>query len=189
MRPQTRRVIAIVALIALIGGLCAFVGVALSAQDAGADGHDDGTPVATQAEVDALRVDVDAGGAERVRLSARIDNLEAGMTEAARIIGELNARVANLESHARQVRSAGPFVKDVWYRLAFCETGGKMDNPNTGNGYFGYFQFDLPTWRSVGGTGYPHHQSYEVQKGKAQDLHAARGWGPWPGCSRKLGLR
>lgn len=82
-----------------------------------------------------------------------------------------------------------PISGDVWHRLAMCETGGKMDNPNTGNGYFGYFQFDLTTWQSVGGTGYPHEHSYEVQKEHAQRLQAARGWSPWPKCSQVLGLR
>lgn len=78
---------------------------------------------------------------------------------------------------------------DVWYRLALCETGGKMDNPNTGNGYYGYFQFSLTTWQGVGGPGYPHHHPYEVQKEYAVKLHARDGWRPWPKCSKNLGLR
>lgn len=78
---------------------------------------------------------------------------------------------------------------DVWHRLAMCETGGKMDNPNTGNGYYGYFQFSKGTWDSVGGTGYPHEHSYGTQLAFAQKLQARSGWGQWPACSRKLGLR
>lgn len=77
---------------------------------------------------------------------------------------------------------------DVWHDLAMCETGGKMDNPNTGNGYFGFFQFSLGTWESVGGTGYPHEHSYGTQKSFAQKLQARSGWGQWPHCAAKLGL-
>lgn len=76
---------------------------------------------------------------------------------------------------------------DIWARLAACESGG---NPatNTGNGYYGAFQFSLPTWRSVGGIGYPHDQPYEVQLAAAQRLQARSGWGQWPTCARRLGL-
>lgn len=77
---------------------------------------------------------------------------------------------------------------DVWWRLALCECGG---NPgcNTGNGFYGTFQFMLSTWQSVGGSGYPHEHSYEEQKHRAQILQARSGWGQWPACSSKLGLR
>lgn len=78
-------------------------------------------------------------------------------------------------------------IDDVWHRLAQCESGDT--NANTGNGFYGYFQFDLSTWHSVGGSGYPYQHSYEVQKKLAQKLQAQRGWQPWPACSRKLGLR
>lgn len=76
---------------------------------------------------------------------------------------------------------------DIWARLARCESGG---NPaaNTGNGYYGAFQFSLPTWRSVGRTGYPHQHPYEVQLAAAQRLQARSGWNQWPTCARKLGL-
>jgi len=49
----------------------------------------------------------------------------------------------------------GPVGDDVWAKLAQCESGG---NPatNTGNGFYGMYQFTLETWQSLGGTGYPH---------------------------------
>lgn len=79
--------------------------------------------------------------------------------------------------------------QDVWYRLAFCETGGKMDNPNTGNGYYGFFQFSAGTWHSIGESGLPHQYSYEHQRNAAVRLQARSGWGQWPVCSRKAGAR
>uniref|UniRef100_UPI002804F531 resuscitation-promoting factor n=1 Tax=uncultured Mobiluncus sp. TaxID=293425 RepID=UPI002804F531 len=77
---------------------------------------------------------------------------------------------------------------DVWSKLAFCEAGGRPD-ANTGNGFYGMYQFTLPTWRAVGGSGLPSEASAEEQTHRAQILQARSGWGQWPACSRKLGLR
>lgn len=82
---------------------------------------------------------------------------------------------------------AAPTTGDVWWSLALCESNGT--NANTGNGYFGFFQFLPSTWRSVGGTGLPSDHSYAEQKNRAQILQARSGWGQWPACSSKLGLR
>lgn len=77
---------------------------------------------------------------------------------------------------------------DVWAKLAQCESGG---NPatNTGNGYYGMYQFSLPTWKAVGGTGLPSDASAAEQTKRAKILQARSGWGQWPACSSKLGLR
>jgi hypothetical protein len=59
---------------------------------------------------------------------------------------------------------------------------------NTGNGYYGMFQFSLPTWRSVGGVGLPSDASAATQLALAIKLQARSGWGQWPVTSRKCGL-
>lgn len=89
-----------------------------------------------------------------------------------------------------QVQSvpANAVTGSVWDRLAACESGGNWAI-NTGNGYYGGVQFSLPTWRSVGGSGYPHQASKAEQIKRAQILQARSGWGQWPACSAKLGLR
>ena len=76
----------------------------------------------------------------------------------------------------------------VWDKLAQCESGGNW-SINTGNGYYGGLQFSLSTWRAYGGNGYPHQASREEQIRIAKKLQAAAGWGSWPACSSKLGLR
>jgi hypothetical protein len=76
---------------------------------------------------------------------------------------------------------------DVWWALALCESGGA--NVDTGNGYSGYFQFLDSTWRSVGYSGRAVDYGYETQVAAAQTLQARSGWGQWPACSRRLGLR
>jgi hypothetical protein len=74
-----------------------------------------------------------------------------------------------------------------WDRMAQCEAGGNWA-ANTGNGYFGGLQFSLSTWRSYGGTGYPHEASKATQIAIGKKLQAAKGWSAWPGCARKLGF-
>ena len=76
----------------------------------------------------------------------------------------------------------------AWDRLAACESGGNWAI-NTGNGYYGGLQFNAATWRGVGGVGLPHQASRQQQIAAANRLHDARGFQPWPACSRKLGLR
>ena len=74
----------------------------------------------------------------------------------------------------------------IWAAIAQCESGG---NPsiNTGNGYYGMYQFSLPTWRSVGGSGLPSDASVEEQTMRARMLQQRSGWGQW-GCAYRLGL-
>ena len=79
-------------------------------------------------------------------------------------------------------------AQGVWDRLAACESGGNW-SINTGNGYYGGLQFLLSTWRSVGGSGYPHENSRAEQIHRAEILLAQSGWGQWPVCSRRIGMR
>jgi uncharacterized protein YabE (DUF348 family) len=84
--------------------------------------------------------------------------------------------------------SAGSAVGgDVWAALANCESGG---NPatNTGNGFYGMYQFTLGTWQAMGGTGLPSEASAATQTAMAQRLQASAGWGQWPACAASLGL-
>jgi uncharacterized protein YabE (DUF348 family) len=81
----------------------------------------------------------------------------------------------------------GSAPEGVWSALAQCESGG---NPatNTGNGYYGLYQFSLGTWQAMGGSGLPSEASAAEQTQRAQALQARSGWGQWPACARKLGL-
>jgi Transglycosylase-like domain len=76
----------------------------------------------------------------------------------------------------------------TWDALAECEASGNWAI-NTGNGYYGGLQFSLSSWQGVGGTGYPHENSREVQIEMGKRLQASSGWGAWPHCSSELGLR
>jgi resuscitation-promoting factor RpfB len=76
----------------------------------------------------------------------------------------------------------------VWDKIAQCESGGNW-SINTGNGYYGGLQFSLSTWRAYGGSGMPHKASREEQIRIAKKVQASDGWGAWPACTAKLGLR
>ena len=84
------------------------------------------------------------------------------------------------------VASADPSAAD-WATLRKCESSGRYDI-NTGNGYYGAYQFDLSTWRSVGGSGYPNQASPAEQDYRALYLYRMRGWSPWT-CATITGLR
>ena len=83
--------------------------------------------------------------------------------------------------------TGGGVGDDVWAKLAQCESGGKPET-NTGNGFYGMYQFTLETWQALGGTGYPHEADAATQTAMAKKLQAQAGWGQWPGCADKLGL-
>jgi hypothetical protein len=75
----------------------------------------------------------------------------------------------------------------VWAQLRWCES---RDNyaDDTGNGYYGAYQFSLATWEGIGYTGLPSAAAPAVQDQAAQRLQARSGWGQWPACARSLGL-
>ena len=75
-----------------------------------------------------------------------------------------------------------------WVALAECEASGNWAM-NSGNGYYGGLQFNLGTWKSHGGNGMPHENSPAQQIEIAKRVQASQGWGAWPACSRKIGLR
>ncbi len=90
----------------------------------------------------------------------------------------------------RPAAAAAPSVAggSVWDAIAKCESGGNW-SINTGNGYYGGLQFSASTWRAYGGAGSASSASREQQIAVAQKVQAAQGWGAWPSCTRKLGLR
>jgi hypothetical protein len=71
--------------------------------------------------------------------------------------------------------------------LAQCESSGNFAD-NTGNGYYGGYQFAESTWLSLGMTGYPYQFPASVQTAAARKLQVEDGWAPWPACSAMLGF-
>ena len=91
---------------------------------------------------------------------------------------------------ATTVAKRAPLViggADAFAKLRFCEAGGDYTK-NTGNGYYGAYQYNIGTWANFGGFARPDLAPPEVQDAKARETQARRGWSPWPSCARKLGL-
>jgi hypothetical protein len=75
----------------------------------------------------------------------------------------------------------------VWAALRQCESGDNYAD-DTGNGYYGAYQFALATWRGLGYSGLPSQAPPAIQDAAAAQLQARSGWGQWPACARHLGL-
>jgi hypothetical protein len=67
-------------------------------------------------------------------------------------------------------------------RVAQCESSNNTRAVSPNGRYRGLFQFDLPTWRSVGGTGDPIDATRGEQELRAVLLLRRRGTSPWPRC-------
>ena len=104
-----------------------------------------------------------------------------------RAAAKAKASASRRTAAARPSRSAPR--GDVWAALARCESGGNAAARSANGLYTGAFQFSNATWQSLGYSGSAAEHSYAVQVEAAQRLQARSGWGQWPRCARKLGLR
>ena len=76
----------------------------------------------------------------------------------------------------------------MWACIAQHESGGNPAS-NSGNGFYGAFQFTLASWQAVGGPpGLPSNYPLSVQLHYAEVLQAQSGWGNWPVTSQMCGV-
>ena len=92
---------------------------------------------------------------------------------------ELKTARRRARAKPRLVVSASPTLEAI----AACESGGNPGT-DTGNGFYGKYQFTLSTWQSVGGSGNPAAASEAEQNQRAAMLYAREGASPWPVCGR-----
>jgi hypothetical protein len=84
---------------------------------------------------------------------------------------------------ARARAAAGSNASPALQAIAACESGGNPQT-DTGNGFYGKYQFTLSTWQAVGGSGNPAQASEAEQDRRAAALLAQAGPGQWPVCGR-----
>lgn len=153
-----------------------------------------GNSLVTQVSTVPLKLKLDITTLRPVKSDAAIPDFEAQYSRP--LLKAAKARAKAQAEKARQAQLAAvqfaykPVVintDDVWASLRFCEAGGDY-RKNTGNGYFGAYQFDIGTWGGYGGYSRPDLAPPAVQDAKAKATQAARGWYPWPACARMLGL-
>jgi Transglycosylase-like domain len=64
-----------------------------------------------------------------------------------------------------------------------CESGNHgLYKANTGNGFYGAYQFTMQSWYAVGGQGMPHNAPPLEQDYRAVRLLHVQGTGAWPVC-------
>lgn len=97
------------------------------------------------------------------------------------------ARAKTVAAAPKVAAVFGGTTDAAFMALRQCEAGGNYAT-NTGNGYYGAYQYNLGTWGNYGGYARPDLAPAEVQDAKARETQARRGWSPWPSCARKLGL-
>lgn len=131
-----------------------------------------------------------AQAAEQARQAAQATAAAAAQsatTQGLPVNGGLVAVVQNVVSPAPVAASGGGNAGGVWLQLRECESGDNYQE-NTGNGFYGAYQFSQQTWTNLGYPGRPDLESPGMQDAAAQKLQAESGWGQWPACSAALGL-
>jgi hypothetical protein len=113
---------------------------------------------------------------EHVRLAPK-SNLRRLRTLPVSVLRDRNHR---LRKHAARHNSTASPVLEA---IAACESGGNPST-DTGNGFFGKYQFTQETWQAVGGTGNPAAAPEAEQDRRAAQLYAQAGPSQWPVCGR-----
>jgi len=140
-------------------------------------------------------------GYRRVEHAGR-DGLRTDVDLVLIVAGEEDARltlaselVRAPEARVERVGTRTLPEETVWDALARCEASGRWDAVRTIDGriaYTGGLQFAPSTWAAFKPEGLPALASdatREEQIMVAERVLARQGWGAWPACSERLGLR
>jgi uncharacterized protein YabE (DUF348 family) len=112
-----------------------------------------------------------AGKAQLVKTSFKVKPVKQIIVEGTKAVPKAPAAVASLN----------------WKSLAKCESGGRPGAVSSTGKYHGLYQFSLPTWRAVGGTGLPSEASAAEQTMRAHKLYQVANWRTqWPVCGIHL---
>ena len=113
------------------------------------------------------------------------NGVEVSRKEIASVITKEPKKQVEIVGTKSSTSFSGSF-SEALARLRSCE--GSYTS-NTGNGYYGAYQFDKRTWGNYGGYELASNAPAAVQDEKAWQTYKARGWQPWPTCKVKMGLQ
>lgn len=145
------------------------------------------------AEADAARQELESEVAQEV---ATLSSVKGRLAELVAHASDRRHRAQGLPAPADVAAVAnGPAATTTWggatpaafAALRQCESGDNYAD-DTGNGYYGAYQFSLATWEGLGYSGLPSQAPPAMQDQAAERLEAADGWGQWPACAAELGL-
>jgi hypothetical protein len=136
---------------------------------------------------------IDRAGSDGVRVDTRLvmtvdGRVESQLTVARETLRPAEPRVERLGTRTR-------VDEVVWDALARCEASGRWDVVRLIDGrpaYFGGLQFSPRTWDAFRPADYPALASDATREQQilvAERVLAKQGWGAWPACSERLGLR
>ena len=136
---------------------------------------------------------IDRAGSDGVRVDTRLvmivdGRVESQLTVARETLRPPEPRVERLGTRTR-------VDEVVWDALARCEASGRWDVVRLIDGrpaYFGGLQFSPRTWDAFRPADYPALASDATREQQilvAERVLARQGWGAWPACSERLGLR
>ncbi|MER7758606.1 ubiquitin-like domain-containing protein [Streptomyces sp. NPDC097619] len=126
-------------------------------------------------------------GARRVTYALRTVNgvRQKPRRVAEEIVREPVAQIVKVGTRPLPTSVAGADGLD-WSALAHCESGGRPGAVDPSGTYGGLYQFDVGTWRSLGGSGRAQEATASEQTYRAKKLYVQRGASPWPHCGRRL---
>jgi hypothetical protein len=113
----------------------------------------------------------------------RTDGAVGPATRRALGLGAFSSRSVSGGGASFQTPSRSVRVPAVLRRIAECESGGDPTAVSKSGRYRGKYQFDLATWRSLGGHGDPIDAAESVQDRLAVKLYKRRGTSPWGACA------
>ncbi len=150
-----------------------------------------GNVVDTATAIEDYRDLREQAGEDVIALAEGVDDIQAGIEQAGHDIVLADQAITRAQVELSAARAMGGANRSdpgegAWERLRFCESGG-VYSVNTGNGFYGAYQFDQRTWGTMGGTGRPSDAPYWEQDLRAKALYQTRGAQPWPVCGRFLG--
>ena len=137
---------------------------------------------------------------ERERTEARIRRLDEALpylnsrvndAEESIEVAEWVVYIAEINDLADRELAKNGFIEPTeqhWSNLRFCESTDNYTAESANGLFYGAYQFEPRTWRTVGGTGNPAHAPPEEQDARARLLYSRRGDQPWPRdfCGRWL---
>lgn len=163
--------------------------------------------IATLITISATPGNVQASPLHKIETRTQITQVDTGTSKNARVLSqeikEDKARARRIEARrvaqreAREARQQeaswtsrstyrAPSSGLNWAALRQCEVNYLGYTANTGNGYYGAYQFSLSTWQAQGGSGLPSDASPAEQDMRAQMLYDEAGSSPWPVCGSLL---
>lgn len=137
----------------------------------------------TVAEQQAAQAQAAAAAQAQAAADAAAQAAAQAQAQAAAAAAAQAAKAQAPQPSSTQTAPAG----GAWAELRACESGGNYAE-DTGNGYYGAYQFALSTWEGLGFSGLPSDAAPAVQDQAAQELQARYGWDQWPACAAELGL-